>query len=84
MGDHQDLWIEINENMLLCLWQHDIIPLISRNLRMGDPRIINKFNNTLHTSFVKHDIYQRIHYINNPDIHPLRTHIVRTFEILDK
>ena len=34
MGDHQDLWIEINENMLLGLQKHDIIPPMARKLRL--------------------------------------------------
>ena len=65
VGDHQDLWIDINEIMILCFQQHDIILTMGRNLRLEDPRTIKKLNDTLHTSFVKHYIYQNIHYINN-------------------
>ena len=68
MGDHQNLWIEINENMLLVFRKHDIIPPMAQNLRLGDPRAVRKFNDTLYIRFVKHDIYQKIHYIHNQAI----------------
>ena len=84
VGDRQDLWMEINEDMILGLRKHDIIPPTARNLCMGDPRTINKSNDKLHTSFVKHDIYQKIHYIHNRAIYPLPARLSRTFEILDK
>ena len=51
---------------------------------MADTITIKKFNDTLHTSFVKHDIYQKIHYIYNRAIYPLPTHIAQFFEILDE
>ena len=61
--------------MLIDFWQHDIMSPMARKLRLGDPRTINKFNDTLHTSFVKHEIYQKIQYIHNRDIYPLPTYI---------
>ena len=45
---------------------------------------MNKFNDTLHKSFVKHDIYQKVQYIYNRVIYLLPTHLTRDFEILDK
>ena len=54
------------------------------NLRLGYPMIINKFNDTLHTSFVKHYIYHKIHCIQNRDIYPLPTHIAQALERLDE
>ena len=70
--------------MLLGFRQHDITPPMAGNLCMTDPRMIKKFNDTLRTSFVKHDIYQKIHYIHNRAIYPLPARLSRTFEILDK
>ena len=84
MGYRRALWIDINENMLLGLWKHEIVPPMAWNFRLGDPRMINKFNDTLHTSFVKYDIYQNIHYIHKQDIYTPPTHIERVFERLDK
>ena len=55
--DHRDLCIEINENMLLGFWKHDILPTMEWNLRLVYPSTVNKFNDTVHTSFVKRDIY---------------------------
>ena len=80
---HQSLWIEVTENWLLDFWQHYIIPPISRNLCLSDPRKINKFNDKLHTSFVKHDIYQKLHYIHSQAIYPLATHLAQNLEKLD-
>ena len=54
--DQQTMWIEINENMLLDLRKHDIIPPMAQNLCVADPRTINKFNDTINTNFVKYDI----------------------------
>ena len=84
MGDHQDLWIDINSNRTLGFRPHDIITPISWNLCLEYPMTINKLNNTLHTRFVKHDIYQKIYYIHNRDIYPLPTHLAQSFEILDE
>ena len=44
---------------------------MARNLRLGDPRTINKSDDTIHTSFVKQDIFRKIHYIHNRYIYPL-------------
>ena len=84
VGDHRALWIETNENILLGFQQHDIIPPMIQNLYLADPRMINKFNDTLHTSIVKHDIYQGIDYIYNRAIYPLLTHLAWAFERLDE
>ena len=84
VGDHRDLWIEINENMLLGFQKHDIIPPIEQDLRPRYHRTINKSNDNINTSFVKHRIYQKIHHIHNQSIYPLPTHIARSFEILEK
>ena len=70
--------------MLLGFRQHDIIPPMAQNFRLGDHIKINKFNDTLHTSFAKQDIEQNIHYIQNQDIYSLRTHLTHDFEILDE
>ena len=70
--------------MLLCFEQHDIIPPMAWNLRLEDPRTIKKFNDTLLTSFLKNDIYHRVHYLHNRDIYPLPTHLARAFERLYK
>ena len=51
------------------------------NLHLEDTRTINKFNDTLHTSFVKHDIYQKVHYLHNWAIYPLPEHLSRAFEL---
>ena len=77
VGCHWALWIEINENMVLCFQQHEIIPLMERNLCLGYTGMIKKFNYALHTSFLKHYIYQKIHYIHRQDIYTLPTHISR-------
>ena len=79
--DHRDLWNEINENMLLDFRQHDIIPPMARNLHLGDTRAIKKFNEKLHASFVKHDIYQNIHQVHNRDIFPLPTYLSRPLKL---
>ena len=64
VGYHQALWIEINENRLLGFWQHDIIPPMAWNLCLECPSTIKRFNDTLHTSFLKYEIYHKIHYIH--------------------
>ena len=84
VGDHQSLWFEINGKMLLGLQKNDIITPMARKSHLGYPRTIKKLNAILHTIFDKHDIYQKIHYINNHDIYPPPTDIERAFEILDK
>ena len=81
---YQALWIEINENKFLGFRKHNIIHPMARNLCLADPITIKKFNDTLHTSFVKHDIYQKIHYIHIRASYPLPTHIAQAFETLDE
>ena len=76
MGDHQDLWIEINENRLLSFRKHFIIPSTARNL------CEKIFIDTIHKSLVKHNIYQKIHYVNVRAIYPLPLHLARVFKIL--
>ena len=83
VGYHQFLWIETNKHMLLGLRQHHIISPMAQNLRLGYSRTVNKSNDNLHTSFVKHAIYQNIHSIHNQDIYPLPTYLERSFEIFE-
>ena len=83
VGYHWYLCIELHKSMVLGFWQHDIIPLKAQNLRLEDPRTINKFNGTIHTSFFKHDIYQKVHYLHNRSIYPLRAHFSKALERLD-
>ena len=45
---------------------------------------INKSNDTLHKHFVKHDIYQKVHYLHNLAIYTPPTHLARDFELLDE
>ena len=57
---------------------------MARNLCLADTWTIEKFNDTLRTSFVKHDIYQKIQYIHNQGIYKIPTHLARDFGILDE
>ena len=51
------------------------------NLCLADPRTIKKII-TLHTNFVKHDIYQKIHCIHVRASYPLPTYLAQDFDIL--
>ena len=57
---------------------------MEQNLCMADPRTIKIFSDTLHTSFVKHDIYQKIYYIHVRACYPLPTHLAQAFKKLDE
>ena len=61
-------------------WHH---PSNGTELTSGRSQDDKNFNDTPHTSFVKHDIYQKIHYIHNRAVYPLPTNIARAFERLD-
>ena len=54
------------------------------NLCLEDSMTVNKFNDTLHMSFVKHDIYQKVKYLHSRAIYRLPLHISRYFESLDE
>ena len=84
VGDQPALWIETNENRILGFQEHDIILPMSQNLCLAYPWTIKKLNDTFNTSFVKHDIYQKIHYIHNQEIYHLPTHLAQEFDILDE
>ena len=75
VGDHRDLWIEFHEIMILGFWKHDIIHPMTQYLHLEDPSTINRFNDTLHTSFFKYDIYLKGHCLYNRAISPLPTHL---------
>ena len=60
----------------LATWHHTYI---GTKLHLADASIMNKFNEKIHTSLVKKDIYQKIHYIHKQYIYPLPTHLVRAF-----
>ena len=64
LGDHQDLCTEINGNKLLGFWGNYIIPPMEWSLCIAYPRMIKRSNDTLHTNFVKHDIYQKVQYMH--------------------
>ena len=83
-GYHRALWIEINENRLLGFRKHDIIPSTAWNLCLVDPRTVWMFNDTLQTSFFKHEIYHKIHYIHVQYSYPIPTHLAQDFEKLDE
>ena len=70
--------------MFLGFWKHDIIPQTAQNSCLTYPRKIKRFNDTLHTRFVKHDIYQKIHYIHVQASYPLPKHLAQAFEKLDE
>ena len=70
--------------VLIGFCKNDIIPSMSQNLCLANFRRINKYNDTLHKRFVKHDIYNNIHCIHNQSIYSLPTHLARAFERLDK
>ena len=57
---------------------------MSRNLRLEDPGTVKNFNDIIHTSFFRHDIYQNIHDINNRAIYTISTHKAQAFERVDK
>ena len=84
VGDHRALWIELHEIVLLGFWKHEIIPPTEQNLCMEDLGTIKKSNDTLHTIFVKHDIYQKIHYLHSRAIYSLQSHLAWGFELLDE
>ena len=81
--ENWSLLIELHDIMLLGFWQHDIIPPMEQNLSLEYPIKIKKFNDTIHISFVKHDIYQKVNYLHNQDICPHPTHIAQIFEKLN-
>ena len=83
VGDHQTLWIEINGNRLLGFRQHDMIFPTGLTSCLENPRTIKRFNDTLHTSFFKHDIYHKINYIHVRDSYPPSTHLAQPFQKLD-
>ena len=60
--------------MILGFRQNDILRPMAQELRMKDPRMIKKLNDALHTIFVKHDIYQKVDYLNIRAIYPLPEH----------
>ena len=70
--------------MLLGFRQHEIIPPMTQNLCLSDPKTINRLTYTLHTSFVKHDIYQKFYYIHVQARYPLPTNPSKSFEKLDE
>ena len=84
VGEHKALWIDINWNRLLGFRKHNIIPPTARNLFLTDTRRIKIFNDTLHRTFVKHEIYQKIHYIHVRASNLLPTHLAQAFEKLDE
>ena len=83
MGDKRALWIKINEFRLLGFRQHNITPPTVHNLCLPDTRTINIFNDTLHTSFVKYYIYQKIHFIHVQDRYPLQICLSQAFKKMD-
>ena len=56
---------------------------MARNLYLEYPSMIKKFNDTLHTNFVSHDIYQRDHYLHIRYIYTLPAHLAQAFEQMD-
>ena len=71
--------------MILGFQQNDNPPPpLAHNQRLEYPRTTKKLNDTLHTSSVKYDIYQKVHYLHNGSIYLIPTHLTRAFEILDK
>ena len=80
VGYNRVLCIESQKSILIGFQKHDIITPMSQNPRLEDPRTIKKFIDTLHTIFVKPDIYQKVHYLHNQSIYPLPTHLTQAFE----
>ena len=84
VGYHPALVIELHKRMLLSFQYNDSIPSMARNLHLEDHRMINKFHDKLHTSVIKHGIYQEVHFLHNQATYPLPSHLAQAFEILDE
>ena len=64
------MWFELHEIMLVGFQQHYNISPMERNLRLEDPKMIKKLNDTLHTSFSNMIFTRRSNlYITELDIY---------------
>ena len=83
-GDHRGLWIDIPAELLLgynpptCSMHH------ARRLKMEDPRIVKKYNDTLHKLLSEQDIYKAMSHLHRHATYPAPVWFQNEYERIDR
>jgi hypothetical protein len=82
-GDHRGLWIDI-PNELLHGFNPPSMPLAhARRLKLEDPRVVKRYNDTMHSLLTKHNVYERNDHIHANATYPPPQWMTREYEKID-
>ena len=85
LSDHRPLWIDITKISALGAKLPDIPTYQARRLKCQDPRIVNKYNNTLEQNSLKGRIFIRLHNnLYNSYVIPLSQEQIEELEDKDR
>ena len=84
LGDHRGLWLDIPLPSILGYSMAEVKQYQARRLKLEDPRVVRKYQQSLLEYCARHDMYRRIDSLRRKAIYPLPPALQRVYEVLDK
>ena len=84
LGDHRGLWLDIPLESILGYSMSEVKLYQARRLKLEDPRVVRKYQQSLLDFCAQHDMYRRIDTLRRRTIYPLPPKLQREYEVLDK
>ena len=84
LSDHRALWIELPLVIFIGYNINDILHPTARRLKLQDPRVVKKYQDTLHHLFVEHNFYEKLAQLVDAVVYPLPFDQQSLYEKLDK
>ena len=82
-SDHRALWIELPMIVFIGYNMNDIIHPAARRLKLEDPRVVKKYQDTLHQLFSDHKVYEKLAKLVAESTFPLPVEQQKQYEKID-
>lgn len=83
IGDHREIWIDIQNELLLGFNHPTLSYPAARRLKMNDHRIVDKYNTLLHEAYLKDNLCERWNDLHSRVTTPLSERQALEYETLD-
>ena len=82
-GDHRGLWVDIPNEAIYGFNPPSLPMARARRLQLEDPRIVKKYNDSLHKMFKKHQVYEQLQALHRTAVYPPPQGYDRQYERCD-
>ena len=82
-GDHRGLWVDIPDILIYGYKPQSCSMAHARRLKLEDPRIVEKYNDTLHKLLVKNEVYPRMAFLHQQAVYPAPVWFQHEYEEVD-